>query len=70
MKEKFKACMRYLFPGPVPPQQIADMARVFCMGWVESINTMGLTPGVDFEVNFAIMTDPKWVPDDSWVWWK
>ena len=73
-KVAFRKCMTRLYgEHPVQAGQLADLARVFFMGWVEAAFQYAGEEGFDIriksmaEANQVVELD--WVPDDSWKWW-
>lgn len=83
MKELFKEAMRHMYASGVPETQLADLIRVYSMGWADSLlNTTGRV-GVNDPIIKATLhwqylewmrmckplCESDFVPDDSWKWW-
>jgi hypothetical protein len=68
MKEAFKMCMLYLYPGGVAnPLQHRDLVRCFCMGWIEALKHHNTLTDQELD-KLAEIAKEDWMPDSSWNW--
>lgn len=73
LKEKFKECMTFVHPDPVPKQQLREMWRVWFMGAVSVMELLNLTMYGNTVMSQADQLhygDPNWWPDKSFHWWE
>lgn len=73
MKDAFKRSMVWMWPnGTIDmscPEQWRDLVRVFSMGWIEALKSVGHYAEIEQQmIAYNAICDPNWMPDASWDW--
>jgi hypothetical protein len=81
--DRYRHCCQMMYPqgsADLPPKQVADVARMFSMGWIECLSELVKIPTnsdtkhvlADMGMQSLLVTEPltnrEFVPTPEWHW--
>ena len=73
MKQAFRKAMKASYQGQgVPMGQLRELARSFCMGWMEAVIAIGglsSPTALASAMDASQVADFSWIPAEDWKWW-